>query len=230
MPTPLKVVPKPQSEPISPVRQELRRLNAQVKAAQQELERLRAPERRLQAAIGEHEAAVAELSGLRSEDDRILGDWLAGGAQGARPSVSEQTIECEQRVARLARDASAAQQALPAAVEAVQRASEGMGRLHRQRDDALYRAVVEAAETYASGPLLEAHNAALRHDAVLQGLEAELFDIGNRSSGGSPAQQAAIAVAEIRRGARDRAGVPYDRTAARKLLAEITNDPDVELE
>jgi hypothetical protein len=214
--------------PLSPARERLRQLSGQLAGVQGELAEARLPERRLVDAIAEHDAAAAERARLRGEDDTVLADWLAAGGDGPRPSPADATLEVEQRVARLARDASASRAALPGVQETIGLATEALVRV-AQRGDALMLVVLEAAESYANGPLMAAFTAALKAEAVLEGLEAELREQGMRDGMGSGPHRASLAVAELRRNVRAQAGAPHDRGPALKLLTALATDPAAEL-
>jgi len=104
-----------------------------------------------------------------------------------------------------------------------------MVRVAQQHGDARTAVVLEAAESYASGPLMAAYTAALKAEAVLSGLEAELREQGMRDGAGSGAHRASLAIGELRRNVRAQASMPHDRGPAQRFLTAIMNDPAAEL-
>ena len=102
----------PADAPLTGARRDLQNANVQLKSASKELARLQQPEQRLHAVIAAHDAAVAELAILREKDDAALVEWMTQGAVSLRPEISTLTLDAEHRVARLAKDATAARTAL----------------------------------------------------------------------------------------------------------------------
>lgn len=214
--------------PLSPARLQLRHRNEQFASAITDLERDRVPEKRLMAVVAELDEAEAELQRLRTEDERILGEWLGSGDDTPRPTASDATLECEQRLRRLRVDGDAARKMLPTVQDAVQHAAERARDLGQARKDARCMAAVDAAHSFASGVFLPALNAMLASEAPLIALRDELFALGREGGPGSAAHQCAMQVDEIRLRAKEAAGAPRNPEAARRLLEALLHDPAAE--
>jgi hypothetical protein len=99
--------------PLTAARAELAACIDHLAAAQRECEVAAGPANRLQQVVNQLAAAETELSALRGDDERVLGQWLIAGAEDTRPQASPATLEAEKRLAQLAHDGAAARQALP---------------------------------------------------------------------------------------------------------------------
>jgi hypothetical protein len=94
------IIPRP---PLSPVRAELAACIDQLAAAQREAEVAAGPANRLHQVVSQLAAAENELAELRAVDNQVLGEWLASGAENARPQPSPATLEAEKKLAQLTR-------------------------------------------------------------------------------------------------------------------------------
>jgi hypothetical protein len=214
---------------MSPAREELRRCIEQLVAARADLARAQEPAARLDRMLADLTNAESELAALRTEDERILGEWLAAGAAPPRPSVSDATLMAEQRVAQLSRDGGAARSALPELNAEVARCSEAVGAISHQHRSATWRASAEEAARYAEEAWLPAMCAAVAASAPLESLKAELHSLGR---GADPDPAALSAMAEVDRiiqETRAAAVAPSDPTAGPRLLAALAHNPGAEL-
>jgi hypothetical protein len=78
-----------------------------------ELERVQAPQRRLNDAVVALGQVEASLAASREEDAHGLAEWIASAGDGARPGVSPTTLALELRLIDACRDGAAARQVLP---------------------------------------------------------------------------------------------------------------------
>jgi hypothetical protein len=217
--------------PLSGARAELRRATEQLAAASHALAEAQGPERRLSAVVAELEAVELELAGLRAEDDKQLGAWLANGDVSAiRPSPSAATLAAETKLIALQRDAGAAKAALPVATDRVQRATEAVGRLNSVRLRAVWECAVAEAARYADEVWRPMLTEGLRVSAPLHSLRDELTKIGRSGVDPDPAViGAAMRVDEIIRETRATTGAPPDPAAGCRLLAALIDDATAEL-
>jgi hypothetical protein len=112
--------------------------------------------------------------------------------------LSSVTLDAEQKFARLARDGAAAEHALPAVQEGVQRCTERVAQLCTAPAIRLYnRAAVEAAAAYARQIWLVAMTQAVLASVPLESLKDELMAIGHLGTETDPATlSAAVRLAE----------------------------------
>ncbi len=214
--------------PNSAARNALRRAVTKLEAASGELDEAQKPVHRLSSAVAEFEAAERELAELRGRDNAALAAWLAEGATGLRPEPSPATLDAERRIAQLNRDGAAARTALPAVEARSQALAEQVRTLHRERDEAAYRAAADAARVFAQrwrAKLVDA----LRDEATLRSLHNELVTIGNLGEGVTAALGAARAIADLINETRRSAAVPHDQESGRRLVAALMTDPSAAL-
>ena len=108
--------------PLSDARRTLDQAIARLAGARRDAETASAPVRRLETISAEHDRIAAEVQRLRGEDTRRVGEWLAGGSVGPRPSASRETVTAEIALAEVDPDCRAASAVAPAAL-AAQRAA-----------------------------------------------------------------------------------------------------------
>jgi hypothetical protein len=216
--------------PLSPARQALRQAIADLHAAQDEAERVRKPADRLQQLIGAADRAERDLAELREADTAALGQWLAGGVEGARPEPSQKTLDCEHRVAELARDGSAARSMLPPLAAEAAASAQAVAEAARRRDEALVYAAGAAAEEVIAAELVPALEAVLKAEARLRGLGAALLEACHRSAapiaaaGGISGQ-----ISEAIGKARAEVAVARDDDGGRRFLNKLAGDPEARL-
>jgi hypothetical protein len=207
-------------------RAELARASEQFAVARDELDRAQRPAQRLAAVLAELTAAEQRLVELRAKDEAELAQWLAGGADGPRPSPSDETLVAEQRLARLSRDAGAARSALPGLQAEVDAQNARLGSLAAQRQSALFRSATEAAREYLVQQCRPAMIESLRRLSAVESLVREL----NRSGISQP--EALSAGREIEQQlfvTRSSLAVRGDMAAAKAFLAELAGNPMAEI-
>ena len=111
-------------EHLSPARDELARLNAELAAAVAEQEATAAPLRRLEHVVAETGQLTKRLDELRTDHDARIGEWIAADdPEAERPALAPEAIGVEQRLQVLSRDVPGARAARPTAQEALSAAS-----------------------------------------------------------------------------------------------------------
>jgi hypothetical protein len=215
--------------PRSAVRARLAAAMAELAAAEAELAAAQKPATRLAAVIAEAARLDAEMAALRAAKERELGSWLAAGGSEPRPAGNPAIVEAEGPHAPLAADAAAARASLPGAEAAFQRCAAKVADAQRRRDEAVCAAADEAARDFAGGYRV-ALIAALRREAVLHGLRAELVRCGNRANPLLGALEAAARIGEVIAETKRGASVRHDPGAGRRLLAALVADPKARLQ
>jgi hypothetical protein len=214
--------------PLSPARSELAAAIEQLRQAQHEAAVAAGPANRLHQVVADLERAETELAGLRAEDERLLGAWLADGAETARPQPSPATLTAERKLAQLVRDGAAARSALPLAENVHKIAAERVTTLGSACADAAFRAAVEAARAFVAGPYRDSLVAALRHENRLRSLSNALR-VCRHSNSSSPASSTALGCAneidEAIGEARRAAAIEHDFTTGRTFLNALIVDP-----
>jgi hypothetical protein len=199
-------------------------------AAAAELAESQAPERRLSAVIRELATAEHDLATCRAEDDDVLADWLADGAEGERPRPSMRTLDAERATAALGRDAVAARAALPGHQAKVQARAERVRDLGIARTDAAYLASVEAVREFLDTEFGPAIQRLLAIEAKARSVERALHKLGNGSNPSRVALGCSVEVATAIRNAKGAAGVPHDNDTGRRLLDRLMSDAEATLE
>ena len=202
---------------------------AELAAAEAELAAAHQPATQLAAIIAKASRLDADLAALRAADQYQLGSWLAAGGNDPRPARNPAIIGAEQRHAELAADAAAARAALPAAEAAFQDRAKKVIDAQRRRDGAVCAVAGEAAREFGRAYRV-ALIAALRLEAELHGLRAELLHCGNRADPLPGALEAAAHISEVIAETKRGASVRHNTVAARRLLAELVADPDARLQ
>jgi hypothetical protein len=213
----------------SPARARLGVAIAELAAAEAALGAAQEPATRLAAIVTAAAGSEAELAKLRAEEERRVGLWLAAGGRDVRPVPDPAIGAAEAHHAALAADAAAARAALPAAEAAYRHCAETVVNAQRRRDEALCAVAAEAADGFAR-EYRAALLTALRHEAVLHGLRAELLRRGNGSNTASGALEAAGRVAAVIAETKKSASVRHDLTTGGRLLAALMSDPDARLQ
>jgi hypothetical protein len=221
--------PPPPGQQLSPARAELARAIDLVDEARREAEVAAGPARRLHEVVHKLEWAENELATLRGEDERGLAQWLIAGAEGPRPEPSPATLEAEQKYVEAARDGAAARNALPLAENVHQTAIRRLTAAGRQRQDAGFRAAVEAAEDYLAGPFTAALVTFLHCDTKVRSVEAALHAAGHGADPSPVALGCAAGLGEAIAAMRRSAGVPHDITTGPALLEVLMADPTATL-
>ena len=212
----------------SPARDALRRAIIELDAVTRELDAALKPAQRLSSAVAELEGAERELTELRIRDNAALAAWLTGSAEDPRPEPSPETLDAERRIEQLNRDGAAARTALPAVEAHLQGLAERVRTLHRERDEAAYRAAVDAARACARR-WRDRIVGALREEAILRSLHNELAAIGNLGEGVTAALGAANVIADLINDTKRRAAVPQDQESGRRLMGALMTDPSAAL-
>jgi hypothetical protein len=220
------IIPRP---PLSPARGELARAIALVGEAQRECATAAEPAHRLHEVVAKLERAENELTELRAEDERLLGEWLAAGAADPRPQPSPATLEAERKLAVLVRDGAAARTARPQAETAHRTAVERLTALGEQRQDAGYRAAVEAAEDFLRGPFTTALVAFLRCENRVRSVESALRTAGHGRDPSSTALGCSVGLGEMIAATRRACGVEHDTATGPALLDRLMVDPEASL-
>jgi hypothetical protein len=163
---------------------------------------------------------------LAERDEKLTGEWLAGGRIGADPGAAADTRLLHDQIAHMAAEVTAARPTLPEKEQQHRPAIGRLGEAAALRDMALDEVAVVAADEVA-GALTGALNDALRVEARLLGLHHALLERvrGGDSSAGHAAERIAVM---IRAGKRN-AGVPHDAESGRRLLAALCEDPGAKL-
>ena len=213
------------NEPLSPARNELRRLNAELAAAIAEQEAVTTPLRRLEHVVAETGQLTKRMEELRAEHDARIGEWIAAGdPEAERPALAPEAVGVEQRLQARSRDVPGTGAAQPAAQAALQAAVAKVTALSAERADALARAAAEAAEAYAEGVWLPVADGGI---APPGGAGEPAHPVVRRQK---PARAAAGRIAELITKTRQRAAVPRNLSAGRRLLDQLAADPAAELE
>jgi len=211
----------------STARDELRRISEEI-AITSTAERDEAQRRfdRMQLPTLELDKAKTDLTALGAEYDAQIAAWYADDCAGHRPAEPTELMELENAVRRLTQDSTASRPSLEAARTALDEANVRFGRLHQQKQSAVYRAVVEAAVQHLHSRALPAMVASLQELAVAKTLAAELRRIGVSEP------EALSAAHEIERNifeTRSSIAVRGNMTAATAFIAAIADDPMAEL-
>jgi hypothetical protein len=203
-----------------------------VKTATAALTAAAEPTGRLSRLIAGHAAADAELARHRAEDDRHLGEWLAGGGEGRRPAPSLETLACERRVAGLARDAAAARAIIPTHEEAQQRAAQAVRRAQTERDGAVFEVAAECGLHFIETVLRERIREAMEAEALAVGLALALTEASYRNGGGPDDTRPLTAAAPLNeaiRQERQAAQAVADVERGKRLLRALASDPNADL-
>jgi hypothetical protein len=182
--------------PLSPARETLARINAEISELREAVARAQAPINALHAAGARLAAAEQRLAVSRSGDDKRLAGWLEGGREGPRPEPSHETLRLEAELVEARRDHAAAEPALPLRQEEQQRLQEKLGALASEQQRLVFDVCVEEIERVCSAELRPALAAFLRIENIVRGLEQKLWEIGRAGAGASlsAAHQAKLAI------------------------------------
>ena len=212
-----------------PAREALRGTIEALAAANLDLAEAQAAAGRLEAILEELATAEKHLTTCRSEDDRTLGAWFAGGARGERPQPSAQTLTAERALAAFGRDAIAARAALPKHRTKVQRRIEHVRNLGAARRDAAYRVAVEAARELIYTGLQPALRYALAIEAKVRSVEQALSEFANGPDPSTVAMGCSVDIASAIREAKAAVAVPHDRATGKRLVERLMSDPEARL-
>jgi hypothetical protein len=214
----------------SPARVNLCNAIKSLEAASTELIEAQVAGQRLVAIVRELETAENELAASRAEDERSLGTWLAGGADGERPQPSARTLAAERAVAALARDAVAARSALPEYEAKVQLCAERVRDLGIARRDVAYRVAVEAVREFLDTEFRPAIQRLLASEAKAWSVERALRDLGNGADPSFVALGCSVEVAEAIRAAKFAERGPHDHETGKRLIDRLMTNAEVTFE
>lgn len=218
-----------ETPPLSPARAVLAAAIAAHTAALAAAEAAAAPARRLQAVRAAYAEAGRQLAEARADDEATLGDWLAAGAEGERPSPSIPTRSAERRLDELAADAAAAARALPAVEARHADAVRLLTAAGQARSTAIAGAAVEAAREVIAGEMAPALDRLLMVEARLSGLAAELRRLGHAPHNSAAALSASLDIDGRLRAAKAEAGVPRADAIGHAFLDALALDPQATL-
>ena len=208
----------------SAARAGLRNLIGLLKVAIAELTEAQEPEQRLSAIVRKFAAAERDLTACRGEDDRLLGAWLAGGAEGGRPQPSERTLVAERALDALSFDAIAARAALPDHQSRVQVCAERVRELDIARRDAAYRVAIEAVREFLEAEFRPALRRLLAIEATTRSVEQALSELGNGANPSTVALGCSVDVATAIREAKAGVGVTRDRETGKRLIDHLMHN------
>jgi hypothetical protein len=197
--------------------------------ANTQLTEAQAPEQRLSAVVHELEAAERDLTTCRAADDRVLGAWLADGAEAERPEPSVRTCAAERTVAALDRNVIAARTTLPEHQAKVQICAERVRDLSIARGDAAYRAAVEVVREFLDREFRPAIQRVLAIEAKARSVEHALREFGNGAKPSPVALGCSVEVAAAIRGAKAAAAIAHDHEVGKQLIERLMSDADATL-
>jgi len=212
--------------PLSDRRQALDRAIILRAAAEKAVATALEPLRRCEAVIAEVTRLRAELAELYQRDRRLTGEWIAAGRQGTDPGDAKDTRALNSQIVAMQGDVSAVEKVLPDKQAAHAAAIHQLTAADCELAAAIFDVALEAVEQRAP-ELLAKLNDALRVEASLRSVAAELRACGDRD-GDNRAHAAATAVEVVIRRAREAAGVPQV-DAGPQLLQVLATDPAAKL-
>jgi hypothetical protein len=214
----------------SPARETLRTAIELLAGAKGELAEAQAPEQRLCYIVGQLEAAERNLAACRAEDDRILGAWLAKGAEGDRPQPNEKTLAAERAMGALGRDADVARSLLPEHQARVHACASRLGDLGIAREEAAYRAAVEVVRELLDTQYRPAIQGLLAIEAKARSVERALYELGNGANPSSAALTCAVEIGTAIRAVKAAAGIAPDYEIGKRLLDRLMKDAETTLD
>jgi hypothetical protein len=226
MPLPARAEP-PEPAPTSRERSGLASAISVLQLACAEAEEARQPVDRLEASIRRAAEVETALRAARQADQAELGEWIAGGCQGPRPTPSPETLAHERNLAVMAADAQAARDTLPRLTAILEQVNSRVRAASAQRASAVYRAAVAIAFARAEELRRRLDNALLV-EAELNSLTDALTLAHNKGD-----HEALIAANEVRAaimGAKKAAAVPHVPRVGSALLARLMTDPAADFE
>ena len=171
-------------------RAELVKLNAQIVAAGEALERCQIPVRRLRDLIDDRQRIEQILVSERSRFDGIVGGWIARGAVGARPEPGELTF-AERAYADATEDARIAAAAIPTHEAVASEAAAHLNELVARREQMLRSAILEIVADHLSDGYLPAMRIARQH-------EKDVWDVADALTQSGDARTAESVIQRLR--------------------------------
>lgn len=226
MPANLTVISEDQPKPLlSPVRAALAEAISAQRAATASLQEAAVPVQRLRAVAAELRGVDEQIEEIDRQTAAAVGEWLAAGSAGERPSGPAKAVGLRQRRSELAVDAAAAELALPAAEYRVRAANEALTSAVTRRDEAIAATAAEHAGELIARDLIPALRLFLSLQARIEGTREALFAMGKRDHFRCPA----AAVAAERIGSRLKAAIAEtnaarDDGAGRRFLDSLAAD------
>jgi hypothetical protein len=226
-PLPLYVRAEAALDPLEPTRQRLAEAITALEHAHGAVELAAEPVHHLTEILTEHDRLQGQLHELVDRDEKLTGEWLAGGRIGPHPGAAADTQQLHDQIVRMGAEVAAARRTLPVKEQLHRAAIERLGEATAARDAALDEVACVVADAVA-GRLTEALNQSLTIEAQLLCVHHALLERA-RDRTNSGAGHAAERIAVMIRAAKRNAGVPHNSESGRWLLQALATNPKATL-